>query len=91
MNSEIKIQGYIFSDPDEVRKKSLRKAIVIYGPKELIKKLKYLYIVHKLDQNSSSINSDIKWINNTYKKKSLKKSTKKSLRKKSKRKSRRKK
>ena len=30
MNSEIKIQGYIFSDPDEVRKKSLRKAIVTY-------------------------------------------------------------
>ena len=35
MNKEIKIQGYIFSDPDEVRKKTLRKAIVIYGPKDL--------------------------------------------------------
>jgi len=86
MNNEFKLDEYKFSDTEEDRKKSLRKLIVIYGPKDLIKKLKELYIANKQKENSFYINSDIKWISSVYKKKPNK--SRKKSRKKSKRKSR---
>lgn len=59
--------GYNSFDSEQIRENSLLKAIVMYGPKDLISKLK------DLNDDNPNVKSDIKWI-----KKKILKSHKKS-------------
>ena len=72
--------GYKPLDIQDKRRHILRKAAVVYGPKDLIKKLNILYKENKNINNDIyvSICSDKKWIENNYIK--TKKKIKKSIR-----------
>ena len=72
--------GYNPLDIQDKRRNILRKAIVIYGPKDLIKKLNIIYKENKNINNDIyiAICSDKKWLQNNYIK--YKKKIKKSIR-----------
>lgn len=82
--------GYNPIDTQDKRRNVLRKAIVIYGPKDLIKKLNIIYKENKNINNDAyiAICGDKKWLQNNYIK--IKKKVKKSIRSKRSKRSKRK-
>ena len=74
--------GYDPINDQDKRRNILRRAVVIYGPTDLIKKLNMIYKKNKNINNNIYITvcSDKKWISNNYIKTKPKHKIKKSIR-----------